>query len=137
MTASTAKTTIIDKLQDVLPDLFIAAGLDDFEEYIDEQPGPTEKRVLGIYIAEENDTTEFHTLILILQAQLYKKLDWKQEYHSVMMAAIRTNITASLIGFIVRERITADLYPVERSGSSFNFYEIEFSEPLDDCQDDS
>ncbi len=135
MTSSAVKTTIINKLQEVLPDLFNTAGLDDFEKYMDSQPDDTEKRIIGIYIAEEGDTEDFHILTLLIQAQLYKKSDYKQEYHNIIMPAIRENITASLVGYIDRDSLIGDLYPVERSGTSFAFYEIQFSNPLDDCGD--
>ena len=133
MTATLAKTTIMNTLASVLPTLLSTAGLDNFEDYLDEQPDETEKRILGIYTISETDTTDNHTLVLLLQAQLYGQADWKQEYHSVIFQAIRDNITAELIGFTVREKIDADLYPVDRNSTSYGFYEIEFSEELDDC----
>ena len=133
MTATLTKTTIMNTLASVLPALLSTAGLDDFESYLDEQPDDTEKRILGIYVASETDTTDSHTLVLLIQAQLYRQADYKQEYHSVIMQAIRSNITAELIGFNVREKIDADLWPVDGSSTSYGFYEIEFSEELDDC----
>ena len=49
------------------------------------------------------------------------------------MPAIREHITAGLVGYNVRERISGDPWPVDVNGSSFVFFEIEFSEVLDDC----
>lgn len=133
MTATLAKTTIMNTLASVLPTLLSTAGLDNFESYLDEQPDDTEKRILGIYTVNEMDTVDSHTLVLLLQAQLYRQADYKQEYHSVIMQAIRDNITAGLIGFTTREKIDADPWPVDGSSTSYGFYEIEFSEELDDC----
>lgn len=133
MTASAAKTAIKNKLAAILPDLLSAASLDDFDDYLDEQPSNTEKAQIGLYVDEETDTTVLHTLSIIIQIQLYKRPDWKQKYHGILMGAIREHITADLIDFITRESIEADLYPVIENTSSFNFYIITFSEPLDDC----
>ena len=132
MTAGQTKTAIKNKLASLLPALLTAAGLDNFDDYLDEQPDETEKTQIGIYIADETDTTETHTLQIIIQAQLYKKGDWKQAYHDVLMPAIRQHITAALVEYVTRENIIADLWPVDKNSSSFGFYIIDFSEPLDD-----
>jgi hypothetical protein len=133
MTASVVKTTIMAKLASVLPALLSTASLDNFTDYLDEQPNKTDALQLGIYIIDETDTVDSHVLTVLIQGQLYSQGDWKQKYNDVIMPAIREHITASLVGYNVRERIMADLWPVDVNGSSFAYYEIEFSEVLDDC----
>lgn len=133
MTATAAKTAIKNKLADVLPALLAAGSLDDFTDYLDSQPSDPEKLQIGIYIDEEMDTENDHILSVLIQVQLYRKADWTQKYHSVLMAAIRENVTADLVDFITRDQITADLWPVDQGSTSFNYYEVRFMEPLDDC----
>jgi hypothetical protein len=133
MTATAAKTAIKNKLASVLPALLAAESLDDFDEYLDSQPSDVEKMQIGIYVDEEMDTEDDHILSLLIQAQLYRKADWTQQYHSVLMATIREHITADLVGFMSRDQITADLWPVDQRSTSYSYYEIRFSEPLDDC----
>lgn len=133
MTATAAKTAIKNKLASELPALLTAEGLDDFDEYLDSQPSDAEKMQIGIYISEEMDTEDDHILSVLIQVQLYRKADWTQAYHSVLMAAIREHVTAHLVGFISRDQVTGDLWPVDQTSTSFNYYEVRFTEPLDDC----
>ena len=133
MTATAAKTAIKNKLASELPALLAAESLDDFDEYLDSQPSDPEKMQLGIYTDEETDTVDDHILSVLIQAQLYGKADWAQAYHSVLMAAVREHVTADLVGVITRDQGTGDLWPVDQRSTSFNYYEVRFSEPLDDC----
>lgn len=132
---SVVKTKIKEKLAEVLPALLTAAGLDDFDDYLDDQPSKPDAVQLGVYVDTEIDIVDSHSLTIIIQAQLYRKGFKQDAYHAVLMPALRKYITAYLVDYTTRESITADLWPVDKNASSFSFYVIEFSEDLDDCDD--
>ena len=133
MDANTVKSTIKTKLSTVLPGLLTAAGLNDFQDYLDTPPTDGDRRQLGIYVADEEDTIDLLRLAILIQAQLPGEPDGEQKYHSVIMKAIREHVTPELVGFHTRQRIFADCYPLDRTNSTLNFYEIDFQSELDDC----
>ncbi len=89
LSATAAKTAIKDKMAAVLPALLTGAGLDDLSSYLDKQPADREVTTLGLYTESESDSTDNRTLSIIMQIQLPRIGDWKQEYHSVILGAVR------------------------------------------------
>ena len=136
LTTKQIKTIIRDKFAADLPALLTTAVLSDFEDYLISQPSNREKRQLGMYTEGRTNSTDFREFRLIIQAQLPRIADWEQNYDDVIFPYIEQEITAELLGFITRESVESDLYPVDQTGTSFNFYVLTFSSPLDDCEED-
>lgn len=126
-------TAIKTALATALPGRLATASLVDFDEYTEGPPTTAEKKSLSVYLSEEADSTDFYSVQFIVQAQLYKEKD-TQGYHEVIFQAIRELITPQLLGLETRERIDADIYPLDRNvGASFAFYVLDFQSNLDDC----
>ena len=137
MTTAEIKTAIKNKFAADLPALLTTAGLADFEDYLTSQPSDYERRQLGMYTESRSNTTDNKSYSLIIQAQLASTGDFNQEYDDVIFPYIEKEITAELAGFITRESVEADLYPVDDNSTSFNFYILTFSSVLDDCDEEA
>lgn len=126
---------IVIKLSQVLPPLLSAAGLDDFEDYSIYPPDDADKKILAVYVDAERDFTVEYEIRFVIQAQLARERR-TTEYHSVIFDAIRKNITSTLMGLEKRDNVEADIWPLDRgNGTSFCFYELSFTQDMDDCDD--
>lgn len=135
MNSSAMLTAIINKLSSVLPGLFLTAGLANFDEYVHGAPTEYETKSLAIYLDSESDSTDLYNVSFLIQAQLYQ-IENPQAHHAVIFDAIRENITPALIGMETRNRIDADLWPInENTSTSIIYYLLDFERNLDDCDD--
>jgi hypothetical protein len=134
MTASNLQLEKIRaSLASVLPTLLTTAGLADFDLYTVGPPKNAESKTLSVYLSEEVDDEDFYYLRVLIQCQLYRVAN-ESDYHSIIFEAIRENVTPLLMGIDRRSSIAADVWPLNKNVStSFIYYEIEFTEEMDDC----
>lgn len=126
---------VSDTLESGLPSLLSADGLQDFDVYDNKSPYRATDLELCTYIDFEDNNTDEKQLGLIIQAQIVG-IDKVQEYHSVILPFIESDITAGLVGYTVRQSIKSDVWPMDAASStSFIYYSISFSASLDDCDD--
>lgn len=132
MTALEMRALIKNTLQSVVPPAISSAGLSPIEQFVTGRPKQSDDIELAVYLDFENDSTTAYNVGFIIQLQLFGK-DNGTEYHSILFDLIRENITASLLGADDRESVNSDIWPADNVGSSFVFYNLEFSKELDDC----
>lgn len=133
----TAANTQLDRiktaLQSALPSVLTAAGLDDFDAYVIDSPQELEKNTLAVYLMEEVDDRDFYYFRCMVQCQLPRVRN-VTDYHSSILPVIRATITPALLGLDYRSSIAADVWPLNKNvATSYIYYEIEFTEELDDC----
>ncbi len=117
-----------------LPALLGAVPLDNFDEYRNKTPLKVDSKQFCVYIDIDDDDTDSQTFAAIIQAQLFGK-DEADEYHSVIMPFLRSELTASVVGYDVRESIKSDVWPMDNKGVSFIYYFVTFTIENDDCDD--
>jgi len=132
MTSIEMRKTIRDTLASVVPGPIATAGLNPINQFVEGRPYQVDDKEVAVYLDYENDTTSDYNVGFIVQVQL-NGADQATEYHSVIFDLIRENLTAELLGLTVRESINSDIWPADNVGSSFVFYNLEYSKSLDDC----
>lgn len=141
MTFVDSLNTIRDTLQNVLggPTGELAnAGLGDFDRYLNKSDLQSDDKELCVYIDNGSDTTDQKTVGFIIKAQLYRVTDDVEvtSYNDVIFKAIRDNITPTLLEYQERDSINFEQFPFDiGSSSAFIFYQIQFKDSLDDCQE--
>lgn len=133
MTAVEKTAAIRDLLSANIPGLLTAASLENFDEYLNKSPLRGDDRELAVYIDSEINDVNTSSFQVVIQAQIYGK-DQVQEYHSVIMPFLESDLTGEVVGMTQRVMIEAEIYPMEiKTSSSFIFYGVGFETELDDC----
>jgi len=132
MTAVEKTKAISDLLAAGLPSLLATASLDNFDEYLNKSPLRIDDKELCVYIDFDDNTTDNKDFGVIIQTQLNGE-DQVQEYHSVIMPFIESNLKGSTIGMVERVSIKSNVWPIDKHGTSYIYYEIEFTDMLDKC----
>lgn len=134
MTPIEKTQAVADLLAAGLPALLagFSPSLSDFESYQNYSPEDDNKRIVAVYIDEDDDNTDSEMFSIIIQAQLASR-DQVQEYHSVIMPFLREFLISSVVGMTERKHIKGNPWPMDSNGSSFIYYFVQFESSLDDC----
>jgi hypothetical protein len=135
MTSVEIKTAIKDYLEAIVPGLLTAAGLDDFDAYLDQRPDDERERQLCVYLAEGKDTTLMATEAFIVQAQLPREMN-PDPYHNELWESAIKKFDPATVGMTSRDLTWLVWNPGEDTdggSTSFIYYEIVLSKELDDC----
>jgi hypothetical protein len=132
MTAIERTQAISDLLENNLPPLLATAGLDNFDVYQNKAPLRSTDLEMTVIVDYDEDDVDLYRFGVLIAAQLYGK-DQAQEYHSIIMEFLREFLTGSVVGIMERNSIKGDPWPIDLNSTSFCFYEVGFSEPLDKC----
>ena len=121
------------KAEKELPSLLENAGLPNFAEYLKKPPLRADDNEFTVYIANQKNDTRQGLFFILIQVQLHGQ-NKGQEYHDVIWPWILEKVQPGLVGLQDREEVEADLWPMgPNTQNVFNYYEVAFSEDLDDC----
>lgn len=128
---------IKNTLEAGLPSLLSGASLSNFDEYRTKSPSEREKKSICVYLDNTLDNTLLFTRSFIIQVQLFRIDDDEAiDYYDVITPFIKENITPELLGYVDRDKIEDDYYPIDgNTSTSFIFYSLTFNTDLDDCED--
>ena len=118
-----------------LPALITTAGLTALDNYVIGESRNAREKALCIYkdSLRMDDTTNY--LSLIFQAQLYQvDFETGAKYEDVIMSYLRA-YKPSEIGMVLIDGLESDTWPMENSSGVLIFFTLQFSEPLDGCDE--
>lgn len=118
-----------------LPALLTTAGLSTLDNYVIGESRNAREKALCIYkdSLRMDDTTNY--LSLIFQAQLYQvDFETGAKYEDVIMSYLRAYNPAE-IGMNIIDGLESDTWPMENSSGVLIFFTLQFSEPLDGCDE--
>jgi len=129
----TTLDTLVTDFEDSLPALLVAAGINDFTEYVKGPSRQHNQQSLCFYIDEGSPDIEEDSISIIIQAQLYGiDYDDSLKYLDVVKDFI-FDYDPENIGYIIRRSFTYEHLPIEQKKTTFIFFNIEYTETLDSC----
>jgi len=134
MTAVQKTAAIRDLLASGLPSLLTTTGLDDFADYLNKSPTKADEKQISVYIDSEINNVDSSSFAVVIQAQIYGK-DQVQEYHSVIMPFLESDLNGIIVDMVQRMEIQAELFPIDRTSTSHILYYVLFKTDLDDCEE--
>ena len=134
MTEIEKLSAVYAAVQSAIPSALADAGIDDFEDYLDDTPSDDGRRQFGVWLADAEDQLDEESTSFWMQAQLPGIHDPK--FHvSAIWAALKSALKPSIIHMIDREMTYVAWYPGEKpktGSSSIIDFEVRFTRPLDD-----
>jgi len=126
--------TIGADIEDALPAVLSALGVDNFDEYVNRPPRDTQRVTCSIIYDPDLPFDVYNsTAPVLFYLQLYRK-DYEDAllYASAVLDFVK-NFDTQKIGFSITDGITIDIIPIERERSTLVYITATFMEPLDSC----
>ncbi len=124
-----------DHLQSHLPALFGTAGIDDFQDYLsNEPPSEIENRQLVVYMVEFSKDEDSEAVTITVHCQL-PRVSTPQQYETIIGKVVDIYDPAEINAISISSKGMV-VYPWQTDdggSSSFVFYSIQFNAQRDSC----